>query len=195
MSGWALVPVKARAAGKSRLAAALDAEARTALITAMLAHVLGELRRCPGLNGIAVMTPAQESLPDGVLCLKDSAADFNESLCTAFAALAERGCRRVAVVAADLPWLEAAEVTALLLAAEGARIALAPDRHGTGTNALALALPSRFRPRFGPGSLGRHLAEAAAVGVSAATVRLPGLAFDVDEPQDLALLRRGAVPP
>ncbi|HSY04491.1 MAG TPA: 2-phospho-L-lactate guanylyltransferase [Steroidobacteraceae bacterium] len=195
MSAWALVPVKTRAAAKSRLAAALDARARAALVTAMLAHVLGELRRCPELDGIAVMTPGAERLPDEVLRLKDSAADFNESLCSAFAALAARGCSRVAVVAADLPRLEAAEVSALLVAAEKTRIALAPDRHGTGTNALALALPSRFRPRFGPGSLRRHLAEAAALGVGAATVQLPGLAFDVDEPEDLALLQRGAAPP
>jgi 2-phospho-L-lactate guanylyltransferase len=190
MSCWALVPVKARPAGKARLSGVLDASARAALVSAMLDHVLAALRDCAGLTGIAVMTPERNMPPKNVLWLDDVADDVNQSLHAALGMLGARGVRRAAVVSADLPLLAADEVATLIRASEGSGVALAPDRHGTGTNAIALALPSAFCPHFGPGSLALHRAEAAKLGITAATVRLPGLEFDVDEPEDLALLAR-----
>jgi 2-phospho-L-lactate/phosphoenolpyruvate guanylyltransferase len=188
VSCWALVPVKARAAGKARLSGVLDTPSRSALVIAMLEHVLAVLHECPLLHGVAVMTPDRGTLPADVLWLADTGGDVNQSLHAALGTLSARGVRRAAVVAADLPLLAADEVAALIRASEAAGVALAPDRHGGGTNALALALPSGFCPHFGRGSLALHRAEAAKLGVTAATVRLPGLECDVDEPEDLALL-------
>jgi len=188
MSCWALVPVKARRAGKQRLAGLLDEAARAALIERMLAHVLATLRRAPGVDHTAVVTPEREGLPEDILWLADAGDGVNAALHVALAALSARGARRAVLVAADLPWLGADEVAALIGASEKHGIALAPDRHGSGTNAIALALPSDFRPHFGRGSLAAHLAEAARLGITAALVRLPGLGFDVDEPEDLTLL-------
>src|SRR5215471_3475651 len=188
MSCWALVPVKARTAGKARLSGVLDASARAALVSAMLDHVLDALYDCAGLAGIAVMTPERNMLPKNVLWLDDAADDVNQSLRTALGILGARGVRRAAVVSADLPLLAADEIATLIRASKATGVALAPDRHGTGTNAMALALPSAFCPHFGRGSLALHRAEAAKLGVTAATVRLPGFEFDVDEPEDLTLL-------
>jgi 2-phospho-L-lactate guanylyltransferase len=190
MSSWALVPVKARTAGKARLSSVLDASARAALVTTMLDHVLDALRDCAGLAGIAVMTPEPNMLPADVLWLRDSTDDVNQSLRAALGILSARGARHATVVSADLPLLAADEVAALIHASQASGVALAPDRHGGGTNAIALALPSAFCSHFGRGSFALHLAEAAALGVTAATVHLRGLEFDVDEPEDLALLAR-----
>ena len=44
-------------------------------------------------------------------------------------------------------------------------VAIVPDRHGTGTNALALAPPDAIEPSFGEGSCARHVAAAREAGI------------------------------
>lgn len=188
MSSWALVPLKARAHGKRRLTAVLDDSARMALVVRMFGHVLTVLRTVAELDGIAVLTPDGDALPPDVLHLHDDGAELNQALSAALATLSARGVTRALVIAADLPRLAAAEVATLIAASAAGGIGLAPDRHGTGTNALSLALPSNLPLQFGAGSFERHLEAAARLVGSPAIVRLPGLACDVDEPQDLEFL-------
>ena len=194
MTCWALVPVKARGTVKQRLAPTLDATARSALMSTMVRHVLEVLRQCPSIKRIAVVTPNSEALPEDVYWLPDAGREVNQELRAALDSLSALRVSRVALVSADLPFLSPDEVAALVAASAGGRIALAPDRHGTGTNAVALSLPTSFQPYFGPGSLVRHTAEAARLGVEPALVERPGLAFDVDEPEDLTLLEARADP-
>ena len=189
MSCWALVPVKARGTGKQRLSTVLDATARSSLMQAMVQHVLEVLDQCVAIERIAVVTPDREKLPENVRWLADAGREVNRELRAALDFLAALGVRRVALVSADLPLIAADEVSALVAASAAGKIALAPDRHGSGTNALALSLPTSFQPHFGPDSLERHVAEAAQLAVEAVLVERPGLAFDVDEPEDLTLLR------
>jgi 2-phospho-L-lactate guanylyltransferase len=79
-------------------------------------------------------------------------------------------------------------------------VVIVPDRHGTGTNALVLSPPDAIEPAFGPGSFARHVAAAEAAGVPHRVEEVPGLALDVDTPDDLAELaaalesRRGQAP-
>ena len=63
---------------------------------------------------------------------------------------------------------------------------IAPDRDGDGTNALLLSPPDLVATGFGAGSSARHRALGEAAGVAVETVIRPGLAFDIDTPQDLA---------
>jgi 2-phospho-L-lactate guanylyltransferase len=186
MSCWALVPVKARVEAKWRLSAALSPSQRMRLVAHMLDHVLATLRRAPGVDGVAVTGP--ERIARGVLWLPDRAGDLNAALADAAASLASRGVTQLLVLHADLPRLTVADVATLL--GEGRRqgVALAPDHHGRGTNALFTCLPPKIPFRFGPQSLERHLEEAAWRGVAPALVRRPGLACDVDEPEDLRRL-------
>src|SRR5678815_5246247 len=64
--------------------------------------------------------------------------------------------RELVFLPADLPRLKAADVDALVLAGRGARIAIAPDRRGTGTNGLYLPAALDFPCRFGVESRARH---------------------------------------
>jgi 2-phospho-L-lactate/phosphoenolpyruvate guanylyltransferase len=188
VSTWALVPLKARAFGKQRLVNVIGAGARARLIDQMLSHVLGALKECPALSGIAVVTADPDGLPPDVLALTDPGPEMNAALLSGLTALTDRAVERCVVVCADLPRLSAEDVSTLLDAGGAQGVALAPDRHGRGTNALALSLPTRFHPHFGPDSLARHRREAAACGLPVTVVRRAGLEFDVDEPEDLALL-------
>ena len=69
-------------------------------------------------------------------------------------------------------------------------VAIVPDRHGTGTNALALAPPGAIQPAFGEGSCARHVAAAREAGVPFAVEELPSLALDLDTPADVVALTR-----
>lgn len=189
MSTWALVPVKARHAGKQRLVATLGDAARARLVRCMLEDVLAAIAACPEINGTLVMSPERDTLPAATPLLDDPALGMNAAVDLALAGLARRGATCVALIAADLPLLAPADVTALVVTARTSGMALAPDARGTGTNALCLMLPTQFRCHFGPGSYALHQAEAARHGITAAAVRRPGLAFDVDEAADLAALR------
>ena len=191
MSTWAVVPVKG-GSGKQRLAPVLTDAARTQLIGAMLAQVLEAIAGA-GVTGILVISPEPLPLPAAVRALHDPGRGLNEALGLALPQLTRLAATRALIVSADLPWLESADVRALLEApARG--IALAPDHSGTGTNALALGLPSDFRPQFGAASRRCHEREALRLGQPLALIERAGLARDVDEPQDLAALRAARAP-
>jgi 2-phospho-L-lactate guanylyltransferase (CobY/MobA/RfbA family) len=72
-------------------------------------------------------------------------------------------------------------------AAEGAP-AFVPSRSGLGTNGVALAPPDAMTLTFGEPSFARHLETARAQGLAPRVLRLPGLALDIDTPEDLTTL-------
>lgn len=187
MSCWALIAVKSNRSGKSRLASALSADERAHLVTRMLEHVLEAAQACDALDEVAVMSPGGCAYAPGAVSLSDAGSDLNGSLLHAIGTLTARNAERVVVLPADLPLLRSTEITKLIDASRASGLAIAPDHHERGTNALCLALPSRFEPQFGPDSFSRHLAQAARLGLKPAIVRSFGLAFDVDEPSDVAL--------
>ncbi|MEE8334552.1 MAG: hypothetical protein V3R85_11950 [Alphaproteobacteria bacterium] len=89
-----------------------------------------------------------------------------------------------------LPTLGVDDIEAFIAAA-GASNAIAPDEGCDGTNALLLSLPTEIGFCFGPGSFAAHRATARAVGGAMAIVNRPGLAYDLDTPQDYARLPPG----
>ncbi|HUG14113.1 MAG TPA: 2-phospho-L-lactate guanylyltransferase [Thermomicrobiales bacterium] len=97
----------------------------------------------------------------------------------------------------DLPLVEAADVVALLAAAGPHTAVIAPDRHGTGTNALLLAPPDTIMPAFGEHSAHRHRLALALADVPLTDIQRPGTHLDLDTPDDLrryyAALRVGAM--
>ena len=182
MSWTAIVPLKAAAERKQRLAEVLDLPERIALSEAMARHVLATLRAVPAIADIRLLSPEPLNGTD-VPWLADHGAELNAALETAVSTL---GARPVLIVHADLPLLDAADVQCLIDGAATAGCVIAANRHGHGTNAIALADPRGFRFHFGADSLNRHLAEA---GPACALIERTGLAFDCDTPDDLEAIR------
>ena len=142
-------------------------------------------------DDVVVITPAAELEPivaeAGARLAFQRGMGLNAGLDQAREAAEADGVDRLVVLHGDLPNLAADDVRTLLAAAAGERsVAIAPDRLGTGTNGLALAPPGIIGFRFGTGSFAAHRAEAQKAGVEPAIVARPGLAFDLDTPQDLA---------
>ncbi|MBD5802692.1 2-phospho-L-lactate guanylyltransferase [Azoarcus sp. Aa7] len=188
MSCWALVPLKARRLGKSRLAGVLDEAARASLVQSMLERVLAALADAREIERIAVVCCEPERVPPGVLSLPDSGQGLNDALAAGASRLWARGADELLVIHADLPLVRAADIDRFVRCGRSQGMALAADRHGTGTNALFVASVMDFSFRFGAHSLSRHLAAAHARGIAPALPELDSLAFDIDTPADLACL-------
>lgn len=188
----AIVPVKDLSGTKQRLGRTLSSEERARLCLAMLADVLTALRAAsPTVSEVWVTSPDPAVLraaeAGGARAVPDRAGSLNGALRDAAAAAAGAGAPAVLLVQGDLPGLTAGEVDGLVQAApaEGPALVIAPSRDG-GTGALYLRPPGVIPLQFGPDSYRRHLEAAAAAGVPAVSVDLPGLSLDLDNPEDLA---------
>jgi 2-phospho-L-lactate guanylyltransferase len=184
---WLVIPAKTPGAAKTRLAGVLSPSGRAQLSAAMLQRVLAAAGAASGLAGISVIGAGPDGAGEVAELLADPQDGLNAALGAARTVIAGRGAGRLVTLAADLPLVTAADVAALV-DLPGGVIGIAPDRHGAGTNALSLPLPAAlgFAYGHGPGSLARHVAEAARLGLEARLIDRPGLARDVDEPCDLA---------
>lgn len=176
MRWTALVPIAAADKRKTRLSGVLSPQERVALTDAMLDHVLGRLRGCARIGEIVLLSPDP---PPGVPAIRDGGRGLNAEIGRARTAI---GGVPLLVIHADLPLLRTDEADAMLSAAEAGGAAIAPDRHLTGTNAVAIVDGAPFAWRFGPGSFDLHRA---GLPAGHAVVRRPGLAADCDTPNDL----------
>jgi len=88
---------------------------------------------------------------------------------------------RIVVAHADLaqPW-------ALADVIDDENWLIVPDRHGLGTNVLALPANSAFQTRYGDGSYRLHLAEASRCGLTLDVWDRTALSWDIDVEADLA---------
>lgn len=187
MTCWLIIPVKPPHQAKSRLSEVLGEDQRATLAGAMLRHVHQAASDAQGVAQIALLGPSRLGLPDDVLLLAEPGGGLNPAVESAFAHVAAEGADRMIVLFADLPLLTSQDVERLATVPNGT-IAIAPDRHGTGTNALSLPIPMAkgFTFAFGTDSFAAHRAEAGRLGLRIELVHSPGLARDVDVPDDLA---------
>jgi 2-phospho-L-lactate guanylyltransferase len=174
-----LVPLKALDRAKSRLAGALSPEVRGELMRSLLERVVLAL----GEAGVERVTVVTTEPLDGYEVWNDRGLAWNDALAAAAAELVATPV--VAFVSADLPLLRAEEVEELIEATPERGIAIARALDG-GTNAISMRPPGLVGTHFGePRSASVH----AALGVDHVLLDLPGLAFDVDTPDDLARMQ------
>jgi 2-phospho-L-lactate guanylyltransferase len=190
----AVVPVKRLGYALGRLAGALDRRERRVLQSAMLGDVLAALAGSARLGEIVVVTSdpraraVAESVGARTIPDHDPPRGINSAVMLGLAAL---DARSALVVVSDLPLITAADVDHLIGAAPDVdAVVLARSEDGTGTNAMLMTPPMCMTPALGPGSLATHVALAATAGIHAEVTYHPGIALDVDTPDDLAELVR-----
>jgi 2-phospho-L-lactate guanylyltransferase len=193
---WAVVPVKETEGSKQRLASALSATARQAIVLAMLEDVLAALSIAQGLAGIVLATLDPQAIKlaarYGAQCIDDGARDGHTGSVTAAARrLKAEGADGILQVPGDIPLITPAEIETLLAAHKPApSFTIAPSHDELGSNAVLLSPPDAVPLRFGDDSFFPHLAAARACGIEPTIVRLPGIALDIDNPVDLAHFSR-----
>jgi len=175
-----LLPVKAFADAKLRLAPALAPDARRALARSMATHVLG----CAGTLPVAVVCDDTEvatwARDHGALVVWEPERGLNRAVEAGVARLASEGARRVIVAHADLFFARSLDWVGAF-----AGVTLVPDNRDDGTNVVCVPAVCGFTFSYGPGSFSRHGAEAHRLGRPLRVVREPLLGRDVDLPSDL----------
>ncbi|HEU0237628.1 MAG TPA: 2-phospho-L-lactate guanylyltransferase [Candidatus Limnocylindrales bacterium] len=198
----ALVPVGTLEGAKSRLGGALDAEERHDLAVRLLRRTLAATAATPGIAETIVITPDDEvraiALEAGARPIRQRSQGLNRGLREARADAIAAGADAILVLPIDLPLVSPdalGELLAPLAAAASLGkpdrpvVALVPDRHGRGTNALLVAPPDAIEFAFGGDSRAAHVDCAADAG--ARLVELAGgpLRLDLDTPEDLLLVQ------
>jgi 2-phospho-L-lactate/phosphoenolpyruvate guanylyltransferase len=198
VSPWSVVvPAKRLAVAKTRLrplTAAPGAPAPHAeWVLALLADTVAAAVACPAVGAVVVVTdePAAADVVRGL-----GATTVPDAPDRGLNPALEHGARSagtaaVAALSSDLPALRAQELAAALAeAATAAPRCFVADAAGTGTTLLT-AVGTELAPRFGRGSADAHRAG----GARELTGPWPGLARDVDTPEDLrAALALGTGP-
>jgi 2-phospho-L-lactate guanylyltransferase len=193
LKATAVLPVKRFAAAKQRLAPGMGATHRAELAEAMLGDVLGAIGETRSIERTIVVTSepraADISIAQGAHVMPDPDEGGHSGATLAGVEWAmELGAGRVVLLPIDCPLLAPRELERLLTGMPEHYVAIVPDRHGTGTNALALSPPNAIEPSFGEGSCARHVAAARAAGVPFNVEELPSLALDLDTPADVVAL-------
>lgn len=196
MSTWALIPIKGFDRGKSRLSEVLSPEERKRFARELFDHVVDALGKAPGIDDIAVVSDSTDAREHaerlGLVALSDSPGKpgLARVVDDALAELASRGATRVLVCMSDLPDLTTEDITGVVRALAEADVVLVPDRLCEGTNVIALAPPTVLPSCLGhTDSLPRHQELARELGLTVNVQLNSGIAFDIDNPVDLARLR------
>ena len=183
-----LLPVKDFQNAKQRLTPALDAEARAGLACAMLTDVLKVLARARAPERVVVFTASDEVMqmaaPFGFDIVTERSVDGHSAAVNGMVEELFASSSRILSIAGDLPRLVPSEIDFALDAASEP-ITLIPSRDWTGTNGVVFIPPARITMEYGEGSFRRHMSKASASGHRSDVMSLPGIAFDIDTPEDL----------
>jgi 2-phospho-L-lactate guanylyltransferase len=193
LKATAILPVKRLPTAKQRLAAGLGGEQRRALAAAMVADVLEAIGAARTIERTIVVSgdPIAQELASaaGAEVVPDPEdAGHVEAALAGIARAEVEGAKCVVLLPGDCPLLDPRELDRLLTGMPERFVGIVPDRHGTGTNALALSPPGAIVPAFGEGSCARHIAAARAAGIPFEVEELRSLALDLDTPADIVAL-------
>lgn len=188
-----IVPVGRLTGAKSRLGAVLDAEERLELTLHLARTTIAACVATPGITETIVVTPDDtirrlaEEL--GARPIRQRDGGLNRGIDVGRDDALAGGASAVLILPIDLPEISPATIEAILSALASPRrplVAIVPDRHGRGTNALLLAPPDAIDTCFGGDSRAAHVAAARAAGADLVELGGP-LALDIDTPDDLLL--------
>ncbi len=189
----AVVPVRSLRHGKTRLSPVLGKVARETLLRGIADRVVTAAVDSGRIETILVVSPEAETLDwaagfgPAVVAMPqpEHRAGLNGAIDAGRAWALDHGASALVSLFADLPLIMPDDIRGLVDRTEP--VVLGPDRRGEGTNALLLRLAERgpeFRFAFGDGSLVKHLDEARRLRLNAAMHEAPGIAFDLDTPDD-----------
>jgi 2-phospho-L-lactate/phosphoenolpyruvate guanylyltransferase len=185
-----LVPIKNTSGAKQRLASILDQDSRTRLAQAMLHDVLSAIHQWNDRPSVGIVTSDPyatqlaneykfEIISDPENPGETGAIEMATQICV------ERGEDNTLVIPADIPLIQPWELEEIYKQAPAKGTVLVPAGDGRGTNAAFRRPANLFPLRFGNDSFKPHHAAAQATGQPCVILNLPGIAVDVDNPEDL----------
>lgn len=197
----AIIPVGSLDGAKSRLGEVLDAEERFDLTVRLARATIAAAVAARRVDEVLVITPDDGvrslALAVGARPILQRDSGLNHGVAAAREEAIAAGASAILILPIDLPDVTAEAIDAVAAALDDpARplVAIVPDRHGRGTNALLVSPPDAIDVCFGGDSAIAHQAAARAIGARLKVLDGP-LALDLDTPDDLiaaeASLSRG----
>jgi 2-phospho-L-lactate guanylyltransferase len=189
---WTIVPVKDTRGSKQRLSACLTGDQRKALALVMLEDVLDAIASAMGLERCLLVTidPEVTALAGrlGARVLMEGATEGHTgAVMTAAHLLAREGAEGFMTLPGDIPNVSSGEIRHLLAAHRGTpAFTITPSHDELGSNAVLCSPPGAVPLRFGDNSFFPHLDAARRAGIEPTVLQLPGIALDIDTPEDLA---------
>ena len=188
----AIIPVGAIEGAKSRLGAVLDAEERRDLALRLATGTIGAAVATTGIDETLVVTPDDEvrelALRAGARPLRQRSGGLNDGLRQAREEAIAAGAEAILILPIDIPQVTPERLAPVVALADrdGPLVAIVPDRHDRGTNALLLSPPDVIEFCFGGDSKEAHVGAARAVGARVEVLDGP-LTLDIDTPEDLLI--------
>lgn len=195
---YAILPVKPLRQAKSRLARALKAPTRAALVRAIFSRTLDVITQVKRITHTVVVSRDPTILElarqrANVTALAEAEAGLNPAITQGAIWARDHGAESVVIVPVDLPLLTVADLDAMLdLALEERCLVIAPDRRDEGTNVMLVRPPNAIRFAYGAASFNAHRAQADANRLRVRIYRSPTSGLDLDIPDDLALYQVGS---
>jgi 2-phospho-L-lactate guanylyltransferase len=191
---YAIIPVKPLARAKSRLARALKAPTRAALVRSIFSRTLDVISEVERIDGVIVvsrdLTILELARQRNAIALAESESGLNSAITQAAQWAQLHAARSVMIIPVDLPLITSADLDAVIdRAAEERCVVIAPDRHEDGTNVLLVRPPDAIQFAYGASSFNIHRAQAIERGIIVHEYRSPTTAFDIDVPDDLEWYR------
>lgn len=193
MMRFALVPIKDPSKAKERLSSILPQRDRTALAYAMIEDVLTALKGSKLLDRLFVATSDEAAgelaLSLGAEVIKEKKQEGeSRSVDSASLLCKDMGAKSVLVIPGDAPLVSSRDVDFILEKEKPyPSVILVPSRDEMGTNAILRTPPDAIPSRFGYDSFTKHISEAKERSLPYEIYKIPGVALDIDEPDDLAL--------
>lgn len=189
VSAAVVLPVKAFASAKGRLAGVLTPNERDALVRWTAARVVRAAGELPVFVACDDDEVAEWASSCGAEVVRCDGLGLNGAVDHAVTHVGALGIDHVVVVHADLP-LPGPRHVSLSAFARPRTITLVPDRSLDGTNLMSMPTgAAALAAAYGTGSFHRHLAAAMAIAptahVAVEVVRDPVMAIDIDHPLDL----------
>lgn len=184
----AIIPIRDRTGGKTRLASILNKKQRADFIENSFCHVVSTLTSLKSISTVFVLSKDQSllSLATSLSAepIEEPAAcdNLNQALESAASLHLSKG--NVMIIHADLPLLTAEDVDYFIAMHQQNMVTLAPCHYYQGTNAMILPKNSPMRLGFGEHSLKKHSLNAHQAQLKPRIMSLPSIAFDVDTPDD-----------
>ena len=182
-----VIPIRSFDDALSRLESVLNPTERRSLMRDLATGVLAAARPLEVFVATDDDEVAAWTRTQSAEVIRVRTSGLSASVAVAVDQLQPRGYRRLVVAHADLPRVH--DLGGMV----GPGLVIAPDRHRDGSNVMCVPTDVGFRFSYGPGSFQRHVAEAERLELTVKVVDDPTLAWDLDNPDDLAGLNDGNI--